>query len=68
MTRPFGIWCQRGRNLKEWYVTLRGAHLLACIWNFELLHCTFMFILVMNELWLVCNNLWDFVACDVVEN
>jgi hypothetical protein len=28
MTRPFGIWCQRGRNLEEWCVIFRGSSLL----------------------------------------
>jgi hypothetical protein len=25
MTRPFGIWCQRGRDLEEWCMIFRGS-------------------------------------------
>jgi hypothetical protein len=57
MTRPFGIWCQRGRDL-EWCVIFRGGlTFFACIWNSCIaLACL---ISVMHELWLACNNLWD---------
>jgi hypothetical protein len=41
MTRPFGIWCQRGRDLEEWCVMFTGSSLL-CM-HLELLHCTCMF-------------------------
>jgi hypothetical protein len=41
MTRPFGIWCQRGRDLEEWCVIFRGRSLL--FMHLELLHCTCMF-------------------------
>jgi hypothetical protein len=27
MTRRFGIWCQRGRDLEEWCVIFRGSSL-----------------------------------------
>jgi hypothetical protein len=46
--------------------SLGGAHFFACIWNsYIALACL---ISVMHELWLACNNLWDFMVCDVVEN
>jgi hypothetical protein len=57
MTRPFGIWCQRGRDLEECCVIYRGSSLLAYIWNSCIaLACL---ISVVHELWLACNNLWD---------
>jgi hypothetical protein len=34
MTRPFGIWCQRGRNLEEWCVIFRGSSPLCILHTF----------------------------------
>jgi hypothetical protein len=71
MTRPFGIWCQRGRNLEEWCVIFWGSSPL-CM-HLELLHCctcmfNFSHAWTLVGLWLDCNNLWVFVDCVVVEN
>jgi hypothetical protein len=41
MTRPFDIWCQRGRDLEQWFVIFRGSSPL-CL-HLELLHCTCIF-------------------------
>jgi hypothetical protein len=62
MTRPSGIWCQRGEIWSDVW-SLGGAHLFACIWNSCIaLACL---ILVMHELWLdfgwlviICETLW----------